>query len=385
MMNAVWQDILYGLRIWSKKPVLTTVAALSLALGIGLNTAIFTLINTMIWGSLPWKAPERIAVIWSVPPQHRDQLDYVSIPDYVALKERNRSFQMLGAVTLNEQDFGAAENGMPAERIVGEEFSPELLQALGVQPLMGRLFTPAEDEIDHPAPVVVLSYRLWQRRFAGDKNILTRTVLINGTKTNIIGVMRPDFRFSDDRAEYLAPLPLSHFQLRGSGRYLMVAGRLKPGVTIEQAQADVEPIARQLAKEFPRNMEQGKPWDLRVQPAREALFGFMNRPLLLLQGAVGFVLLIACANVAALLLARASSRQSEVAIRAALGASQGRIFRQFIIESLILSIFGGVLGVFLGLVIGAHPGGDGAAVVSAPQRDFARRPRALVQRRTCRS
>jgi putative ABC transport system permease protein len=347
MMNAVWQDILYGLRIWSKKPILTTVAALSLALGIGLNTAIFTLINTMIWGSLPWKAPERIAVIWSVPPQHRDQLDYVSIPDYVALKERNRSFQMLGAVTLNEQDFGAAENGMPAERIVGEEFSPELVQALGVQPLMGRLFTPAEDEIDHPAPVVVLSYRLWQRRFAGDKNILTRTVLINGTKTNIIGVMRPDFRFSDDRAEYLAPLPLNHFQLRGSGRYLMVAGRLKPGVTTEQAQADVEPIARQLAKEFPRDMEQGKPWDLRVQTAREALFGFMSRPLLLLQGAVGFVLLIACANVAALLLARASSRQSEVAIRAALGASRGRIFLQFINESLILSIFGGVLGVFL--------------------------------------
>ncbi|HEV8037505.1 MAG TPA: ABC transporter permease [Bryobacteraceae bacterium] len=346
-MHAIRQDILYGLRMLAKKPVFTAVAALSLALGIGLNTAIFTLINTMLWGSLPWKAPERVAVIWSVPPRQMDQVNYVSIPDYMAFKARNRSFEMLGAMSGNVQDFGAAENGMPAERIEGEEFSPELLQALGVQPLMGRLFTAAEDEIDHPAPVLVISYRLWQRRFGGDHDILTRTVLVNGTKTSILGVMRPDFRFSDDNAEYLAPLPLSHFQLRGSGRYLAVAGRLKPGVTIAQAQADVEPIARELAKEFPRDMEQGKPWGVRVQPAREALFGFMSRPLLLLQGAVGFVLLIACANVAALLLARASSRQTEVAIRTALGASRGRIFVQFITESLMLSSIGGALGVLL--------------------------------------
>jgi putative ABC transport system permease protein len=346
-MNTVRQDILYGLRMLAKNPMFTSVAALSLALGIGLNTAIFTLINTMLWGSLPWNQPERVAVIWSVPPQHLDQTSYVSIPDYMAFKERNRSFQMLGAMALDEQDFGATENGMPAERIVGEEFSPELLQALGVQPLMGRFFTAAEDEIDHAAPVVLLSYRLWQRRFGGDKDILTRTVLVNGKTTNIIGVMRPDFRFSEDRAEYVAPLPLSHFQLRGSGRYLMLAGRLKPGVTIQQAQADMEPISRHLAKEFPRDMEQGKPWGVRVQTAREALFGFMSRPLLLLQGAVVFVLLIACANVAALLLARASSRQTEVAIRAALGASRGRIFLQFITESVMLSMLGGTLGVLL--------------------------------------
>jgi len=298
-------------------------------------------------GPLPWKATDRVAVIWSVAPQHLDQFSNVSIPDYIAFKERNRSFESLGAMTLNEQDFGASENGVPAERIIGEEFSPELLQALGVQPLMGRLFTAAEDQIDQAAPVLVLSYRLWQRRFAGDKDILSRTVLVNGTKTNIIGVMRPDFRFSDDRAEYLAPLAISHFQLRGSARYLTVAGRLKPGVTMEQAQADLEPIARQLSKEFPRDMEEGKPWSIRLQPVREALFGFMSRPLLLLQGAVAFVLLIACANVAALLLARASSRQTEVAIRAALGASRGRIFLQFITESVTLSIFGGALGVLL--------------------------------------
>ena len=195
IMNAIWQDVLYGLRMLAARPIFTATAALSLALGIGLNTAIFTLINTMLWGSLPWSAPDRVAVIWSVPPQHLDQTEYVSIPDYMAFKERNRSFEKVGAMSLDEQDFGASENGMPAERIIGEEFSPELLQALGVQPLMGRLFTAAEDEIDHPAHVVVLSYRLWQRRFGGDQNVLSSTVLVNGNKTNIIGVMRPDFRF----------------------------------------------------------------------------------------------------------------------------------------------------------------------------------------------
>jgi putative ABC transport system permease protein len=347
IMNSFRQDILYGLRMLAKKPVFTAVATLSLGLGIGLNTAIFTLLNTMLWGPLPYPALDRIAVVWSVPPRHLDQLNGVSVPDYMAWKERNRSFEVLGGMSNTTRDFGATENGAPAERIQGEDYTPELLQALGVQPLMGRLFTPAEDEIDHPAPVVVISYRLWQRRFGGDKDILSRTVLLDGVKTNIIGVMRPDFLFTDDHAEYLAPIPFNHFQLRGSARFLMVTGRLKPGVSIEQAQADMEAIARQLAKEFPRDMDQGKPWTIRVQPVRQALFGFMSRPLLLLQGAVGFVLLIACANVAALLLARASSRQTEVAIRSALGAGRGRIFRQFITESVMLSLLGGVLGVLL--------------------------------------
>ncbi len=344
-MHAIRQDLVYGLRMLAKKPVFTAVAALSLALGIGLNTAIFTLVNTMLWAPLPYHGEDRVAVIWSVPPQHLDQFQNVSIPDYVAFKDGNRSFEALGAMNLTARDFGAGENGTPAEQIVGEVYSPGLLKALAVQPMRGRTFTPEEDEIDHAAPVILISYRLWQRRFGGDPNILNQTVLVDGVKTNIIGVLRPDFLFTDDRADFLAPLPINRPQLRGSARFLTVAGRLKPGVTLAQAQADLEPIAQQLAKQFPRDLDQGKPWTIRLQPIREALFGFMTRPLLLLQGAVAFVLLIACANVAALLLARASSRQTEVAIRSALGAGRKRIFRQFITESAMLSLLGGALGV----------------------------------------
>jgi putative ABC transport system permease protein len=347
-MNILLQDVLYGFRVLMKKPAFTAIAAFSLALGIGVNTAIFTLINTILLGSLPYPEPGRVVAIWTVPPQHPDQLDNVSVPDFMAWKDQNRSFETMGAMTNNVRDFGAEENGFPAERIQGEDLTPGLLQALGVQPLMGRLFQPSEDEVDHPAPVVIISYRLWQRRFNGDTNILNRTVLLNGVKNDIVGVMAPSFRLTDDDADYWAPFRFNSFQLRGSARFMIVVGRLKSGASLQQAQADMESVAGRLAKDFPaRDMDHGKPWGVRVQPIREALFGFMTRPLLLLQGAVGFVLLIACANVAALLLARASSRHHEVAIRSALGAGRGRIIRQCLTESVLLSLIGGVLGVLL--------------------------------------
>ena len=346
-MNIVWQDILYGLRMLAKRPLFTAVAALSLALGIGLNTAIFTLINTILWGTLAFPNPDRLAMIWSTPPGHPDQLNGISVPDYMAFKERSTSFESIGVMVNTGHDFGATENGAPAEYVFGEEFSPELLQSLGAQPLMGRLFTAEEDQIDHAAPVIVISHRLWQRRFSGDKDILHQSILVDGVKTQIIGVMRPDFRFSDDRAEFLGPIRLNRFQLRGSARYMLAAGRLKTGVSMKQAQQELDAIAAEFAKGHPADMDHGRPWTVQLQSIREGLFGFMSRPLLLLQGAVAFVLLIACANVAGLLLARASSRHTEVAIRAALGAGRGRIFRQFLTESLMLSMVAGALGVLL--------------------------------------
>jgi putative ABC transport system permease protein len=347
-LGVLRQDIAYGLRMLAKKPAFTIVAALSLAAGIGLNTAIFTLMNAVLLRSLPYPDADRLVVIASVSPEHPDQLNGASVPDLFAWKEQARCFEAMGAVRNNALDFGAEENGMPAQRVAGEFVTPGVLQALGVQPLRGRLFTESDDEVDHPARAILISHRLWVRRFGSDPDILTRKVIVNGDNTAIIGVMPPDFRFTDENADFLAPLPLNHFQLRTSARFLMVVARLKPGVTMRQAQGEMEAISVQLASQFPaRDMENGKPWTVRMQPIREALFGFIRRPLLLLQGAVGFVLLIACANVAALLLARASSRQAEVAIRAALGAGRGRIVRQFLTESLLLSLLSGVLGIAL--------------------------------------
>jgi putative ABC transport system permease protein len=347
-LHTILQDLSYGLRTLARNRGFTLAAVVSLALGIALNTAIFTLVNTILLGSLPYRDADRLVELFSVAPEHLDQLNGTSVPDFFAWKERSHSFESFGGLSNSAVDFGAAENGMPAERLQGEYVTPGLLQVLGVQPMRGRLFTESEDEVDHPARVILISHKLWIRRFGGANDILNRKILVNGESTSIIGVMPPDFRFTDENGDYLAPIPLNHFQLRGSARFFTVAAKLKPGVTIAQAQGEMDAIAHQLAVQFPeRDSDHGKPWTVRLQPLREALFGVLSRPLLLLQAAVGFVLLIACANVAALLLARSASRSTEVAIRAALGASRGRIFRQFLTESLLLSIFGGILGIAL--------------------------------------
>jgi putative ABC transport system permease protein len=347
-LNALWQDLNYGARMLARNPLFTIVAALSLALGIGLNTAIFTLTHTILLGSLPFRDPERIVALMSYAPDHPDQLTGGSIPDLFAWRQRAHSFEAIGCLNNNAYDFGAEENGIPAERIRGEVVTPGLLEALGVQPVIGRLFTEAEDDVDHPAPVIIISHRLWVGRFGGDKDILSRKVLVNGTSTSIVGVMPPNYRITDETADWLAPIPINHFQLQRSARFVTVLARLKRGVSIEQAQSEMDSISFELAHQFPaRDADHGKPWMVRVRTAREMLFGSFSRPLLLLQGAVGFVLLIACANVASLLLARGSSRRTEVAIRAALGAARKRIFQQFLTESMLLSLASGLLGVVL--------------------------------------
>jgi putative ABC transport system permease protein len=231
------------------------------------------------------------------------------------------------------------------------------------------LISEAEDEVDHPAPVILISYRLWMRRFGGDKDILNRKILVNGTATSVIGVMPGDFRFSDENGDYIAPIPLNHFQFRGSARFLTAVAKLRPDVTMAQAQAELESVEARLAERFPaRDMEHGKPWTVRLQPIRQALFGFVSRPIVLLQGAVGLVLLIACANVAALLLARASSRQTEITIRAALGAGRGRIIRQFLTESMLRDGIERNSGSGVRLGRGASPDSDGTALAAKAAR-----------------
>ncbi len=347
-MGGFFQDIQFGVRALTRRPLFTIAAVLSIAIGIGLNTAIFTLVNGIFLKPLPFRDADRLVAIFSVSPAHLEQLNGVSVPDLFDWRQQAHSFEAIGAVVNNAVDLGVEENGMPAERIQGENVTPGVLEALGVQPLLGRLITEGEDEVDHPAPVILISYRLWMRRFGGDPDILQRKILVNGVATSIIGVMQPDFRFSDENGDYLAPIPLNHFQLQGSMRFLTAVAKLRPGITMSQAQTELASVEARLAEQFPaRDMDHGKPWTVRLQPIRQALFGFISRPIVLLQGAVGMVLLIGCANVAALLLARASSRQTEINIRAVLGAGRTRIFRQFLTESMLLAALSGIAGVAL--------------------------------------
>jgi len=343
-MKNLWQDLAFGVRMLLKKPGFTAAAVFSLGLGIGANTSIFGLINTILLGSLPFQNVDRLVVISDVPPNNPKETQGASIPEYLAWQKQNRSLEVLGAMSPGLHEFGAQENGVVAERTQGENITPELFQTLGVAPAMGRVFTADEDQVDAPAPVMVITDRLWHRRFASDPNIVNKTVILDGRTTSIIGVMPSGFRLADDNTEFWAPLPVNRFQLRGSARFLTVAARLKPGVTVPQAQADMDSVAAQLAKDYP---DRNKGWGIRVEPIRQGLFGWMREPLMILEGAVAFVLLIACANVAGLLLARASSRRTEVAVRLALGAGRSQIVRQLLTESVLLSLLGGVLGVAL--------------------------------------
>ncbi len=294
-MTTLWQDVIFGFRMLMKKPGFTAIAAASLALGVGANTAIFSLVNTVLLSSLAYRDPSRLVMIETTPPGHPEKTEGAMVPDYIAWREQSRSFELLGAAGDNELDLGVAENGMAPERIEGEAFSPAVFQILGVRPLLGRTFTEDEDPIGAPAHVLLISHRLWQRRFASDPNIVNKTIRLSRDTATIIGVMPPDFHFENENADFWEPILINRFQLQGSAPYLGVVARLKPGVSIGQAQEEMKSIADQLARNFPtRNKDRG----VRVELLHDAIFGWMKQPLWMLEGVVAFVLLIACANVA---------------------------------------------------------------------------------------
>jgi len=338
-MTTLIQDLRYGLRTLAKNPGFTAVALLALALGIGANTAIFSVVNGVLLRPLPYPEPARLMIIY-------EKTDFgessVSYPDFLDWQRENHSFA--GMAAFRGHDFNFTGSGQ-AEHLRAELVSASLLPVLGVNPLLGRNFVPQEDQ-QGAGGVVMLTYGLWKRRFAGDPNILGKALTLNNKNYTVIGVLPSDFQFRR-QAELYIPLAQWDFvglQDRENHPGLKVVGRLKPGVTMAAAQAEMTSIARALAQKYP-NTNAGE--GATVEGMKDDMVGHVRRTLLLLLGAVGFVLLIACANVANLLLARSSTRSREFAIRAALGAGRQRVARQLLTESVLLALGASLLGLLL--------------------------------------
>ncbi|MDQ3119266.1 MAG: ABC transporter permease, partial [Verrucomicrobiota bacterium] len=348
-MNTLLQDIRYGVRMLLKSPGFTAVAVLSLALGIGAKTAVFSVINTVLLKSLPYHQPERIVLAWGEVPSkgiHRGQMSATDVAD---LGARNHVFEEVSTyASFRPVLVGAGES----ERISGAQVGDGFFEVMGGRPLLGRVFT-AEEQVEGKDFVAVLGYGLWQRRFAGDPSVVGKTLTLSGRSYVVIGVMPADFEslpagLLDAPAEFYRPVAEPPDEKERASRHLRAIARLKPGVTMEQAQTEMSVIAGQLAQEHPTTNAGGH---VRLVSLRDDLVSPLRPALLMLFAAVAFLLLIACANVGNLLLARSIARHKEVAIRAALGAGRGRLVRQFLTESVLLALAGGLLGL-LGAVWG---------------------------------
>jgi predicted permease len=336
LLETLAQDVRYGIRMLAKNPGFTLAAIVALALGIGANTAIFSVVNAVLLRPLPYRDPDRLMVLL------HDGSSPVAPANYLDWRRQSRSFEEMGAAEFWTPNLTGGDR---PEHTWALRLTTSMFLVLGVQPMLGRAFS-ADEEITGHDHVVVLSYRIWQRRFAGDKSIVGRTIDLDGEPHTVIGVMPQSFRFSPfwaTKAELWVPLALDQKATMRGGNSLRVCGRLKNGVTLDQARAEVAIITAQLDQQYP-----GTNRHVKVIPLKEKVVGDVRPALLVMLGAVGFVLLISCANVAHMLLARAAARKKEIAVRIAVGASRARLMRQFLTESVLLSSEAGVCGLLLG-------------------------------------
>ena len=349
--RAVWRwawvdtliaDTRYTVRTFRRKPGLTSLIVLILALGTGTNTAIFSLVNAVLIKPLPYRDARQIMTVWNYNRQRGFNTELVSYPDYRDWRSRNHVFSEMAAST--DEMYTLTGRGTPVP-LIAYSFSSNFFHVLGVTPLLGRTFLPIEEQPGNDR-VAILSYRLWQRRFGGDQNVVGETAILDGVPYVVIGVM-PEGVTYPGTTELWTPLVIRPAAANRGERFLRVVARLGPGVTQQRAAADMNAIAQQLAREYPAtNKDVGA---ANLISLRQIISGDIRSPLLVLMCAVSFVLLIACANVANLLLVRGMGRRGEVAIRKAIGAPWGRLLRQFLTESILLASAGAVCGVALTL------------------------------------